>query len=168
MTLLPKPVEDGLSLSYFYLLDKRKPTYVCTAFFPLTMRLVMAPKTLKAFQFALLCEVVKLERTEKTKQMLLQNNKGHNEHFWGNFIMIHSKHHWLRDLDFVNQHSQSSWSILVGSLSNLKKLEGDRLMWAMARSLLAEGWSHEPTVQILAWEKHCSHHHICGGSIPST
>lgn len=69
MTLLPKAVEDGLGLNYFYLLNKRKQTYICTAFFALAIHLVMASKTLETFQFTLLCEVVRLERTEKkTKQ----------------------------------------------------------------------------------------------------
>lgn len=41
-------------------------------------------------------------------------------------------------------------------------------MWAMAMSVLAGGWSCESTVQIFAWEKHCSHCHIWGGSVTST
>lgn len=37
-------------------------------FFPFTMHLLMAPKTLKNLQFTLLCEVVRLEKTEEKTQ----------------------------------------------------------------------------------------------------
>lgn len=61
--LQSKLVEDGLDL-VTAIPWMRGTIYVCTDFFPLSVHLVMAPKTLKNLQF-MLSEVVRLEKAEE-------------------------------------------------------------------------------------------------------
>lgn len=123
-TLLPNSVEDGWGLSYFYLLNKRKQTYVDTAFLHSTYYLLShGSKDWKSFNS--LSHVKLLGWREPRKRW----SKGYCKIMRDTTITFYhgplKKITGLRDLNFVPQHSQSSWSILVGSLSNLKKLEGD-------------------------------------------